>query len=44
MADEKRASEYRELGVNAWNLLRNWCLEDTEWKESFTKDDVVVSR
>lgn len=45
MDDElRRKQAYRDLGVNAWDLLRHWCLEDTEWKESFTKEDVVVSR
>lgn len=39
-----RKQEYRDLGVNAWDLLRHWCLEDAEWRESFVKEDVVVSR
>jgi len=40
----RRNLEYKESGGKAWDLLRHWCLEDADWKDSFTKEDVVVTR
>lgn len=37
-------SNYKALADKAWDQLRFWALEDDSWKESFTKEEVVVTK
>jgi hypothetical protein len=44
MAVANSLDRIKDLGDKAWEQLHSWCFEHEGWKDSFTKEEVAVSK